>query len=130
MSGARRCLPSHCTGGGRTHGKEQERAREVDGATHEEGRQLTERGESGANLFPRNNDKPKHANILFHRHAVMAFPITPWPGVRLQELRNTPDKDCEKLSHHSMKNDFENSIKNLKRDLAVHGLTCFPCDAS
>lgn len=102
MSRAQHYLPSHCTGEGRTHEKkEQEGVREADWATHErEGQREGEReGERGSNHHPRNNHNPKHENILFHCHAVIAFPITPWPWVHRQELGNTPDKNGEKLSY-------------------------------
>lgn len=69
--------------GGRTHGKTEEvGAREVDRAAHEKVRQRQRRGretESGSNHHPKNNHNPKHENILFHRHAVTAFPITAGP---------------------------------------------------
>lgn len=80
MSRAQHYLPSHCTGRGRTHRKEeQEGVSEVDGATHEKDSYREREGESGSNRHPKNNHNPKHANILFHRHAVIAFPITPGP---------------------------------------------------
>lgn len=63
--------------------KVQERAGEVERATHEKERhwkRRREREKGGSKLPPRNIiTTPKHANILFHRHAVMAFPITSGP---------------------------------------------------
>lgn len=82
MSRAQHYLPSHCTGGGRTHSKKEgtrgsERGRQSN--TWERQLQREREGESGSNHRPKNNHNPKHANILFHRHAVIALPITPGP---------------------------------------------------
>lgn len=39
---------------------------------------------------------PKHANILFHRHAVKAFPITAGPECICRSWGDALDKDGEK----------------------------------
>lgn len=113
-------------GEGRTkRARRRDRARRINTWERRTGRE----GESGSHHLPKTNHNSKHANMLFHRHAVIVFPITPGPEYIWRSWVTTHDKDAEKWCQK----DFEMSHQEESQEIsgcAWADFLSWPCKLS